>query len=166
MALSTTEAELMAGTEAAREAIWIKSLTDSLFSLGLGASASPSLTCELRGDNQGALALAVNPVYHQRTKYINIRHRFLYDVVNDGIVTVKYIPTTEMLADGFTKALPRDVHLDHCTRFGLCLYPTPTPQKTALVIERSRKRKIRCNDCGNLFADETALHKHKLRKET
>lgn len=167
VALSTTEAELMAGTEAAREAIWIKSLTDSLFLLN--PSSSASLTCELRGDNQGALALAVNSVFHHRTKHINIRHRFLCDVVNDGIVTVKYVPTADMLADGLTKALPRDTHLDHCTRLGLRLYPSPEPTdavNTALVVTVQKKRKVRCDDCGNLFSDEAALHKHKLKKES
>lgn len=87
VALSTTEAELVAGTEAAREGIWIKSFTDSL--LSLDAASSLSLACELRGDNQGSLAIAMNPVYHHPTKHINIRHRVLCDVVNDGTVTVK-----------------------------------------------------------------------------
>jgi len=70
IALSTTEAELMAGTEATREAIWIKGLTDVLFAMNLdndkrGKTAEGILKCELRGDNQGSLALSVNSVYHQ-----------------------------------------------------------------------------------------------------
>ena len=52
-----------------REAIWIQGLTDALFR---------DLKCELRGDNQGALAPTVNPVYHQRIKHIDIRHRFVW----------------------------------------------------------------------------------------
>ena len=111
----------MAGTEAACEAIWIKSLTDSLLSLAIAGSA-PSLRCELRGDNQGALALAINPVYHQRTKHIHVRHRFICDVVNDGIVTVRYVPTADMLPDALTKPLPQETHRSHCARIGLRLY--------------------------------------------
>jgi len=77
VALSTTEAELMAGTEATREAIWIKSLTNILFVINLdhdkrGKTPEGILKCELRGDNQGSLALSVNPVYHQRIKHIDI----------------------------------------------------------------------------------------------
>ena len=70
----------MAGTEAAREAIWIKNLIDVLSALDTAfndsyccRTDSISLRCVLRGDNQGALALSVNPVYH---------HRFICEVVN------------------------------------------------------------------------------------
>lgn len=129
------------------------------------AGSTPSLGCELRGDNQGALALDVNPVYHQRTKHIHVRHRFICDVVNDGIVTMRYVPTADMLADGLTKPLPRETHLSHCARIGLRLYPPPgTP--SAFLLHTSRKRKLRCNDCGNLFPDEGALCKHILKKES
>ena len=89
----------MAGTEATREALWIKELTDILFG---------NLRCELRGDNQGALALAVNSVFHQWTKHINLRHRFISRAVNDGLLNVKYVSSKDMLADSPTK--PRDAH--------------------------------------------------------
>ena len=56
VALSTTEAEFMAGTEATKEAVWIMALLEQL--------CNKPVTCTLRGDNQGSLALAANPVYH------------------------------------------------------------------------------------------------------
>ena len=173
VALSTTEAELMVGTEAAREAIWIKGLTDVLFDLRLdndkkGKSVDGVLKCELRGDNQGSLALSVNPVFHQCTKHIAIRHRFISDMVNDGVVTVTYVPSADMLADGLTKPLPRDIHADHCARIGLRLHQdTPAINSTlhaAYVTSLVKKRKLRCDECGNLFADESALNKHTLKK--
>lgn len=154
VALSTTEAELMAGTEAAREAIWIRGLTDALFG---------TLCCELRGDNQGSLALTTNPVYHQRTKHIALRHRFICDLVNDGVISVKNVASRDMLADSFTKPLPRDLHAHHCALIGLRLHRPDDAHVDKLGL--TRKMKIRCDDCGNLFADEAALHKHKLKKE-
>ena len=158
IALSTTEAELMAGTEAAREALWIKGLTNVLFG---------TLRCELRGDNQGALALAVNPVFHQRTKHIEIRHRFISEAVNDGLLNVKYVPTKDMLADSLTKPLPRDSHLDHCLRIGLRLHPaSPTVEHSLYMVILQKKRKFKCDDCGNLFANLDALQRHRLKKES
>ena len=159
IALSTTDAELMAGTEATREAIWIKGITDVLFAIN---NPDYVARCELRGDNQGSLALSVNPVYHQRTKHIDIRYRFICEMVNAGVVQVRYVPSKDMLADGFTKPLPRDTHLDHCLRIGLQLHPTPSGTACMAILKR---KKIRCDDCGNLFADDTALRRHKLKKE-
>ena len=50
--------------------------------------------------------LVVNPFYHQRTEHIHIRHRFIFDVMNDGVVTMCYVPTTDMLANGLTNPFP------------------------------------------------------------
>ena len=157
----------MAGTEATREAIWIKSIMDVLFSINNPDYVSK---CELRGDNQGSLALSVNPVYHQRTKHIDIRYRFICKMVNGGVVTVKYVPSRDMLADGFMKPLPRDIHVDHCLRMGLQLHPTDTrllstPSPGTACMATLKRKKIRCEDCGNLFSDDAALRRHKLKKE-
>jgi len=172
IALSTTEAELMAGTEATREAIWIKGLTNGLFAMNLdndkrGKTTEGILKCELRGDNQGSIALSMNPVYHQRTKHIDIWHCFICDMVNDGIIMVSYVPTADMLAAGLTKPLPRDTHADHCFRMGLMLYQDTPSINSAIHSAHMaiKKRKLRCEDCGNLFADENALNKHRLKKE-
>ena len=174
VALSTTEGELMAGTEATTEAICNEELTDVQFALNLdnnmsGKMSQGILKCELRGDYQSSLSLSVNLIYHQRTKDIQIRHRFICDMVNEGIITVSDVPSTDMLADGFTKPLARDVHADHCTRIGLKLYPDIPSINSAIHnahMSVTRKRKLRYNECGNLFADENALSKHKLKKET
>ena len=59
-------------------------------------------------DNQGAIALAKNSVFHGRTKHIDTQHHFVREKVADGMVELKYIHTSEMVADGLTKALPRN----------------------------------------------------------
>src|ERR1700677_2775435 len=65
-ALSSTEGEYIALTHAAKEAIWVQQfLGDVLF--------PPYLRTTILGDNQGALALAVNPAFHARTKHIRVR---------------------------------------------------------------------------------------------
>lgn len=81
----STEAEYMAGTE---EIICIKGLTDAVFT---PAPYQIQWSITLRGDNQGSLALANNPQFHQRTKHIALRQRFISDMVDEGIIQVQYI---------------------------------------------------------------------------
>lgn len=152
VALSTTEAEYMAGTEATRETIWIRSLLQALSDKE--KKLPPTI---LRGDNQGALALAKNPVFHQRTKHIDIRHRFISECVDAGVVVVEYVNTVDMLADSLTKALPKDRFKEHVRKMGVCV---------DIVDDSARKRKFECTHCGNLFSDGEALKKHMMFKES
>ena len=115
IALSTVEAEFVAGTEACKELIWIRSVCHG-FGLITGSDATI-----LRGDNTAAIALTKNPEFHQRTKHIAIRERFITFLVEKGIITVVYVPTSQMLADGFTKPLAKDRHYNHDEKLGIDL---------------------------------------------
>ena len=99
--LSTAEAEYVAATHAAKEAIWLCKLIGKLFPTLL-ASTTP-LYC----DNQATLKLATDDNYHARTKHINIRYHFIQHVIATGVLKLLYCPTEDMLADMFTKALPK-----------------------------------------------------------
>jgi hypothetical protein len=57
------------------------------------------------GDNQGAIALAKDNKFHARTKHIDLRYHFIREAVDDGKITMKYVPTADNVADIFTKAL-------------------------------------------------------------
>ena len=57
-------------------------------------------------DNQGCIALSANPVFHKRTKHIDIRYHFIRERVASGEVELRYVPTAEQLADLLTKGLP------------------------------------------------------------
>ena len=59
----------------------------------------------LKGDNQGLIAFVHNPVFHFRTKQIDIQHHYILDKVAAKKIQLSYIPTHEMIADGLTKAL-------------------------------------------------------------
>ena len=98
-ALSSTEAEYMALTEAVKEALWLSAL---LSEMGFPLQG-PLLIHE---DNQGAIALAKNPVHHKRTKHVNVKYHFIRFYVELGSITIEYICTAEQLADHFTKNLP------------------------------------------------------------
>ncbi len=62
-------------------------------------------TISLKGDNQGSLALAHNPVFHARTKHIDIQHHQIRDEMEARRIELTYVLTGEMIADGLTKAL-------------------------------------------------------------
>ena len=96
VALSSCEAEFYALCEASKEVMWISSF---LTELGVKFD-TPVIYC----DNQGAAALARNPVGHQRSKHIDIRYFFIREAIANGVLKVEYIATTDNVADIFTKA--------------------------------------------------------------
>jgi hypothetical protein len=99
VALSSTEAEYMALSEATQEAVWLKAFVRELGELSDGDSI---LVLE---DNQGSIALAKNPEFHKRTKHIDIRYHFVREKVESGQVALQYCPTQDMLADIMTKPI-------------------------------------------------------------
>jgi transposase InsO family protein len=98
VALSSVEAEYAATTHAAKEAIWLSRLLRE-------AGHNLSLPITIFSDSQGSIALAKNPEFHARTKHIEIKHHFIRERVQDGIIRLEYIPTNDMLADQLTKPL-------------------------------------------------------------
>ena len=108
VALSTMEAEYMALTDAAKEIKWIRQLFDEL---NYGIVPRPPTI--LRTDNQGALALAKNPVNHSRSKHIDIKHHFIRETIAEGIVWLEHVASGDMAADFLTKPLGR-VQLQRC----------------------------------------------------
>lgn len=73
---------------------------------GVGAGGKKNaIVIPLKGDNQGSIALAHNPVFHSRTKHINIQHHYIRDEVASQRIKLFYVPKEEMIADGLTKAL-------------------------------------------------------------
>lgn len=112
VALSSTEAEYMAASAATKEAIWIRTLVHELDNTSL----SP---ITLRIDNQSAISLASNAVFHDRTKHIAIRHHFVREKVDSGEIIPKYVPTGEQVADILTKGLSKEKHILFSTGMGI-----------------------------------------------
>lgn len=99
VALSSTEAEYMALSEATQEAVWLKN-----FLCELGEHTSEDAV-KIYEDNQGSIALAKNPEFHKRTKHIDIRYHFVREKVEDSQVILEYCPTQDMIADIMTKPI-------------------------------------------------------------
>lgn len=119
VALSTVEAEYMAASKATTEAIWLRTLLESI---GF-PQASATI---VHADNQGCIALAHNPVSHSRAKHIDIRHHFIRERIQRSKIELKYISTHEMLADIFMKQLP----LQSFAKFRAALGVAPGPSGT------------------------------------
>lgn len=105
IAQSTTEAEYIAINTTIKEAIYLKALLDELGYYK--QNKFPIYT-----DNNGALLLAQNAVFHERTKHIAIKYHFIRDLISKGIIDLGYIPTNNNKADGLTKALEKNKFKD------------------------------------------------------
>ena len=70
-------------------------------------------------DNQLAMALVKNSTFHDRMKHIAVRHHFIRDEIERGMLNVEYVPTDDQVADVLTKALAREKHVCFTTALGL-----------------------------------------------
>lgn len=126
----------MRQTQAIKEAVWLKSPLDQLnpedsttSSTGDNTQTSLSLLEDSSAyalnatiiycDNQGAIALAKNPESHARSKHIDIQWYYQREKVADGSITLKYVPTSEQIADGLTKPLTKEKFLIFRKALGL-----------------------------------------------
>jgi hypothetical protein len=100
VALSTCEAEYMAAGAAACQGVWLARLLADLKNEAVKG-------IELNIDNQSALALMKNLVFHDRSKHIRMRYYFIRQSIEDGDVHLKHVCTEDQIADLLAKALPK-----------------------------------------------------------
>ena len=86
VALSNTEAEYVALSQCTREAIWLQRMKSYLLE-------EPQKKMIIKGDNQGSLALENNPIFHKRTKHIDIQHHFIRSDIEEEKNEIIYCPT-------------------------------------------------------------------------
>ena len=107
----------MAATEALKEVIWLKGLISEIgFLKGKVVVFS---------DSQSGIQLCKNPVFHDRTKHIDVKFHFIRDIVEKGIIDLEKIPFEFNPADMGTKCLPVE-------KFRSCLHTLNliSPDKT------------------------------------
>ena len=102
VALSSTEAEYIGITHAAKEATWVRHLLSELYSPHI-LDYPIMLYC----DNKSAIELVKNATFHSRTKHIAIRYHYIREAYSDGIIVLDHRGTDDMPADIFTKPLVR-----------------------------------------------------------
>ncbi|CAM8881042.1 unnamed protein product [Rhodiola kirilowii] len=109
---SSAESEYRAMSTSTCEIVWIHQF---LTEIGLKVSVPAKLWC----DNQAALHISSNPVFHERTKHIEIDCHFVREKVQLGLITTGYMKTEDQLGDLFTKAL-NGTRIDYiCGKLGM-----------------------------------------------
>jgi transposase InsO family protein len=112
VALSSCEAEYIAAATAACQGVWLARLLAEL----KGEEASPF---SLKIDNESAIALSRNPVFHDRSKHIDVKFHYIRECVEENRVQLQSIKTEEQLADILTKALGRERFCELRSRLGV-----------------------------------------------
>ncbi|MCH96019.1 retrovirus-related pol polyprotein from transposon TNT 1-94, partial [Trifolium medium] len=127
---SSSEAEYRALSTATCELIWILFL---LQDLKITSTRSPVLYC----DNQSALHIASNPVFHERTKHLEIDCHLVREKVQQGILRLLPIPSQEQLADFLTKALSTAKFNNLVSKLGLIdIYQSPACGRLLTIEEK------------------------------
>lgn len=111
---STTEAEYIAASDAAKEAVWIRNLIQEL-----GVIPSVVDPVLVYCDNNGAIAQAKEPRSHQRSKHILTKFHLIREIVGRGDVLIKKVASEDNAADPLTKPLPGPVFEKHREKVGL-----------------------------------------------
>ncbi|KAJ4715914.1 Retrovirus-related Pol polyprotein from transposon TNT 1-94 [Melia azedarach] len=112
VSLSTIEAEYRASAMAAQESTWLMQLMKDLHQ-------PTGKVVELFCDNQSAIRLAENPVFHARTKHVEVHYHFVREKVLKGEIKMKYISTEEQVADMLTKGLNASKVEEFRTQLGM-----------------------------------------------
>ncbi|KAL0277244.1 UNVERIFIED_CONTAM: hypothetical protein PYX00_004597 [Menopon gallinae] len=105
VSLSTMEAEYVAIREVTKEVVYVSRLINHMLFRHY-VKEPISVYC----DNQSAIELSKNPVFHKRSKHIDIAYHYARELVEKGKIELKYLRTDEMIADVFTKPLSKVKH--------------------------------------------------------
>ena len=108
------EAEHVAASDAAKEAVWLRN-----FLVDLDVVPSAQSPIVLYCDNSGAVANSKEPRVHKKGKHIERKYHLIREIVQRGDVVVSQIASAENLADPFTKALPQKVFDNHVEGLGV-----------------------------------------------
>ncbi|GKV46548.1 hypothetical protein SLEP1_g53521 [Rubroshorea leprosula] len=118
VARSSAKAEYRSMASTTAEITWLAHL---LRDIGVALNNAPILHC----DNLSAIYMTVNPVFHSRTKYVEIDYHFVREKVALGHLITRFVSSTSQLADIFTKPLTRDSFHRLRSKLGLVSLPLP-----------------------------------------
>jgi len=112
VARSSAEAEFRALAQGICEGIWLKRLLNEL-------RITTSGPIQMRCDNQSAIAIAKNPVHHDRMKHVEIDRHFISEKIEGNIIALSHVPSQHQVADILTKSLFRPNFTELSSKLGL-----------------------------------------------
>ena len=115
VSFSTAKAEYIAAGSCCTQLLWMKKL---LHDYGI-----PQDTMCVFCDNTSVINLSKNPVQHSKSKHIEIRYHFIWDLVEDKVVCLEFIHTDNQKADIFTKPLDGPRFELFCKTIGIGTIP-------------------------------------------
>ncbi|GJU78745.1 hypothetical protein Tco_1275815 [Tanacetum coccineum] len=112
VANSTTKAEYVAAAHCCGQVLWIQ---NQMMDYGFNF-----MNTKIHIDNESTICVVKNPVYHSRTKHIEIRHHFIRDCYEKRLIDVLKIHTDSNVADLLTKGfdvtrISMDLRMDRCS---------------------------------------------------
>lgn len=112
VALSSTEAEYMSLSSTSKEATYLRKLLSEM-------QLNFPKSIVINADNISAINLVKNPVYHERSKHIDVKYHYIRDVFRKGEIELQYCCSSDNVADIFTKNLPKPSHEKFVKMLGL-----------------------------------------------
>ena len=101
---STIESEFIALAAAGKEVEWLKNL---LLDIKLWPSQMPPIS--IHCNSEATVSRAYSSTYNGKSRHISLRHEFVRQLIQDGVITIIYVKSSKNMADPFTKGLPREV---------------------------------------------------------
>ena len=118
VAASSTEAEYVAASLAAREAVWFRKIMEFI-GQGIGMVHNSLNPMELYVDNEACMALAKNPKHHSRMKHIDVQYHYIREQVVGGTIRLERVDSSNNVANIFTKPLNKVRYKNLTRRLGM-----------------------------------------------
>lgn len=116
VSLSSAEAEYRSMRRVCAELAWLSRVFEELQVINI-------TPIPLKCDKLAAIYIAKNPVFHERTKHIEVDCHYVREKLQNGLIVLSHVPTNQQLADVFTKSLPGSKHREAVHNLGLISYP-------------------------------------------
>jgi len=103
-------------------------------------SLPPSLPISLHSDSQAAIHIAKNPVFHERTKHVDLDCHFVRQQYLNGLISLSFLPSSSQIADLFTKPLPGTSHRFLLNKLGVRSSPSNLRGGVEFIGDSSMKK--------------------------